>query len=330
MILDRLMPYFEDDLPLLRTPRTIQVLMVRQTHDFTIFRTEESRELNVVTLPRSLHHPHPETRVVMLASKQKAPETRRYAELAKALAFESHVALDKEQKDCSLKDDLCRKCPRCSLFGAVSTKTGQGVDRWNIRHRIEYASAFSVEPYEGIAELLTFNAVNDTTQSTGQALGYSENVGPLVHFGSVVSLVAPTREEFLLYLRTLMSTKEYGAETRTRGGSVNYVLAVLAGWEEVLTSLEWTLALAAVDKEEWPGATDAILAPYVKDAAFPEKVLAITGDEVNALLDEVRSVPLDILRMYGQSANFAQRVEALARGEDGENSGGRRNRRSGG
>jgi CRISPR type I-D-associated protein Csc2 len=161
MALERLQSYWEKDLPLLRTPRTIQILLVRQTHDYSIFRTEESRELNVVALPHSLRHKNSETRVVMLASKQKAPETRRFAELAKALAQETGVTLDQDQQDCSLKDKLCRRCPRCSLFGAVSTETGQGADRWNIRHRIEYASAFSVEPYEAVSELLTFNAVTE-------------------------------------------------------------------------------------------------------------------------------------------------------------------------
>lgn len=326
-MLERLQPYFEADLPLLRTPRTIQILLVRQTHDYTIFRTEESRELNVVTLPHSFRHSSPETRVVMLATKQKAPETRRFAELAKALAEEAGVSLDERQKGCSLKDDLCRKCPRCSLFGAVSTEGGQGADRWNIRHRIEYASAFSVEPYEMVSEMLTFNAVNEKSQSTGQALGYTENVGPLVHFGSVVSLVAPTRDEFLLTLRTILSTKEYGAETRTRGGTVNYVLGVLAGWEEIMTSLEWTLELAERDKATWAESAGDMVATYLKEAAFPDKALAITGEDLSRLLDEVRTAQPDIARMYRQSEEFSGRVEAFARGGDAETGRGRRGRR---
>ncbi|MEM3486492.1 MAG: type I-D CRISPR-associated protein Cas7/Csc2 [Candidatus Methanomethyliaceae archaeon] len=325
-MLERLQPYFEEELPLLRTPRTIQILLVRQTHDFTIFRTEESRELNVVTLPHSFRHTRPETRVVMLASKQKAAETRRFAELAKALASEAGVELDEQQTNCSLKDDLCRKCPRCTLFGAVSIESGQGADRWNIRHRIEYASAFSVEPYEMVSEMLTFNAVNERTQSTGQALGYTENVGPLVHFGSVISLVAPTRDEFLLILRTLLSTKEYGAETRTRGGTVNYILGVLAGWEEIMTSLEWTLELAERDKAQWGESAGEMVARYLREAAFPDKALAITGDELARLLEEVRTTAPDIASMYRQSETFSRQVEALARGVEGENGRGRRRR----
>ncbi len=327
MALERLQSYWEKDLPLLRTPRTIQILLVRQTHDYSIFRTEESRELNVVALPHSLRHKNSETRVVMLASKQKAPETRRFAELAKALAQETGVSLDQDQLDCSLKDKLCRRCPRCSLFGAVSTETGQGADRWNIRHRIEYASAFSVEPYEAVSELLTFNAVTEQSQSTGQALGYTENVGPLVHFGSVVSLVAPTRDEFLLTLLTLLSTKQYGAETRTRGATVNHVLGVLAGWEEVVTSLEWTLALAEGDKANWFEATEAMVAPFLKEATFPDKALAITGPDLAALLDEVRATAPNMAAMYQQSGEFARRVEAFVRGSDNEGGRGRRTRR---
>jgi len=49
--LQPLADYFVEEIPLLRTAKTIQVVAIRQTHDFTVFRTEETRELNIVTLP---------------------------------------------------------------------------------------------------------------------------------------------------------------------------------------------------------------------------------------------------------------------------------------
>ena len=48
-------------IPILRTPKTVQILLIRQTHDYTILRTEETRELNIAITPTSISN-----------SKQKA------------------------------------------------------------------------------------------------------------------------------------------------------------------------------------------------------------------------------------------------------------------
>jgi len=44
-------------IPILRTPKTVQILLIRQTHDYTILRTEETRELNVAVTPTSISNP---------------------------------------------------------------------------------------------------------------------------------------------------------------------------------------------------------------------------------------------------------------------------------
>ena len=163
--LSQLEGLFEPEIPLLQSAKTIQVLVIRQTHDYTIFRTEETRELNVATLPVSMSNPDAVLKAVMLASKQKAPENRMYIKLYRTYAVALGVALDEAVMSCRLKDNLCRMCPRCVLFGAVSTETGQE-SRCNIQHRIEYSSAYSIEPYEEISELITFNAGDTATQST--------------------------------------------------------------------------------------------------------------------------------------------------------------------
>ncbi len=280
---------FEKQAPVLATAKTIQVLVMRQTHDYTIFRTEETRELNVVTLPRSIDDPEAVLKVVFLASKQKAPENRMYATLFKTYAEALGVPLDPEVKACRLKDHLCRKCPRCVLFGAVSTEGGAGQERWNIKHRIEYSSAYSIEPYEDISELITFNAVDPATQSTGQALGYTENVRPIAHFPSVVTLKSVTEEELIWYLKTLMATKSYGAETRVKGDVVNSIVGVAGGYEELITSLEYSLEMAARD---WSGdpvaATHEILEKYKGYAALPDQARVLTGKQLDRLVKGVR------------------------------------------
>ena len=320
---------FEKRTPLLATAKTIQVLVMRQTHDYTIFRTEETRELNVATLPRSINDPEAVLKVVFLASKQKAPENRMYATLFKTYAEALGVSLDPEVKACRLKDHLCRKCPRCILFGAVVTEAGEGQERWNIKHRIEYSSAYSIEPYEDISELITFNAVDTATQSTGQALGYTENIRPIAHFPSVITLKSVTEEELIWYLKTLMATKSYGAETRVKGDVINTIVGIAGGFEELVTSLEFSLEMAARDWASDPvAAAHEILNKYREYAALPEQVRILSPKELDQLIKGVRELKPTkefIESLRDNALQFAEQARQYAKGEAGR--GGRRGRR---
>ena len=238
------------------------------------------------------------------------------------------VQLDQAVLACALKDRLCMKCPRCVLFGAVSVETGREA-RWNIKHRIEYSTAYSVEPYEQIMEILTFNAVDPITQSTEQALGATQNVQPLAHFPSVVTLNSVMEEELIWYLKTLMATKSYGAETRGKGDVVNHILGVVFGYEEVITSLEYSLEMAArrtewLDGSEDPAElTERILQSYAQSAAFPSKVKVMSAEEVSSLVEEVRGFNPDaefIERLATKSASLEEEVLKYI----GESSGRRR------
>lgn len=309
-----------DQPPLLKTPKTIQVLVLRQTHDYTIFRTEETRELNIVALPRHIGDGNQTLRVAMLASKQKAPENRLYASLARQLAQDAGIPLNPEQQACYLKDNLCRQCPRCILFGAVATERGRAQERWNIKHRIEYSTAYSLEPYEAVAEMITFNAVDSATQSTGRALQTTENVEPLVSFPSVVSLNSVTAEELLLYCKTLMACRSYGAESRTRGDMSNHLLALIGGYEEVLTSLEFTLEMSQPPSRN-PGPHDpltqakTIAEKYKQDAAFPSKVKILAGDEMRNWLEALKAFDPDwpfMGKMFNSARAYIAQVQQAA------------------
>ncbi len=299
-ILDRLNDAFVEKPPLLRTPKTIQVLLLRQTHDYSIFRTEETRELNTAVIPASTSDPSQVTRVVFLASKQKAPETRNFAATAK-LYYRKHFPKEAEDSpmedrmNCEIKDRLCRRCPRCILFGAVTTEGGstRETGRWNIKHRIEYSSAFSIEPYELINDVLTFNAVTESTQSTGQALGSTENVAPLVNFPSVVTLNSVTKEEFILVVKNLLSTKSYGAEGRIKGDVVNYICGIVAGNEEVITSLEYALELSGLGLKDIISATTSIIKKYSESAAFKDALIVLDPQQVESLVDEVQEYEIN-------------------------------------
>lgn len=313
--LDKYKDFFEEEIPVYKSANTIQIFLIRETHDFSIFRTEETRELNIVTLPRSIDDFTATIRVVMLASKQKAVENRKLAELIKTYAREYNILQPKDDRlKCSLKDNLCMKCPRCVLFGAVSTK---GEQRWNIKHRIEYSSAYSLEDYEEISELITFNAVETTTQSTGQALGYTENVRPVAHFPSIITLHSVTWKEFLMILKAILATKSYGAETRVKGDTVNHIVGITFGYEELMTSLELTLELAKVGLSgNILETVKNILEQYRNEAVFKDKVMIIAGEELKDFLDKVKRFEITkdfINAMYSESEAFTKKIEEIVK-----------------
>ncbi len=280
--LKKVQDYLVDRISPLVDARVVQVLLVRQTHDYTVLRTEESRELNTVVVPESITSTTPTVKVAFLASKQKAVENRMYSRLLRTV----------KDYECFLKDYLCMKCPRCALFGAVKVKGKAKVD-YNIKHRIEYSTAFSVERYEDLLETMTFNAVGEHDQKTGQALNITHNVKPLANFPSVVTLSSVTWRELVMYLKTLLAAKSYGAETRVKGDVRNVILGLVAGYEEVITSLEYSLELAARWEDDPYKATEEILKKYAGMCASRSNVVFLTADEVQALVEEVQDIPLD-------------------------------------
>jgi CRISPR type I-D-associated protein Csc2 len=273
--------YFVEEISPHLDSRVIQVLVLRQTHDYTVLRTEESRELNTVVVPESITSITPTVKVSFLASKQKAVENRMAAKLLRAV---------KDDYNCHLMMNLCMKCPRCALFGAVNVK---GNREYNIKHRIEYSTCFSIERYEDLLETLTFNAIDDANQTTGQALNLTHNVRPLANFPSVVSLNSVTWRELVLYLKSLLAAKSYGAETRVKGDVRNTILGIVAGHEEVITSLEYSLELADDFERDLHTATEEVLNKYKELCASRSDVVVLTADETQKLVGDVQDISID-------------------------------------
>jgi CRISPR type I-D-associated protein Csc2 len=270
---------------------TVQVLLFREAHDFTIFRTEDTRELNEVSTPRSFTERTTVRRVAFLGGKQKAAESRELQSLLRS----ANTAAAREVADCWLKDKLCGECPRCGLFGAVDVTKGT-VKGANLKHRIEYSTAFSLLPIEEIGDALTFNAVDEKTQKTGQALQTRHVVDPTSLFPSVVTLRSVTTREFGLALKALLMTTSYGAEGRTGGDMRNQVAGIVVGWEEAITSLELTLALAdaAAAGRQIDRAEVATIAETQKAyCGYPTKVAVLTSEQVEQAVTAVQGIELD-------------------------------------
>jgi len=334
--------YLEDTPRILSPPKFVQVIVLRQTNDFSVFRTEASRELNTVLTPRSVSDHDPTLRVAFFGSKQKAVETRAFAaafkeikrssgldetalgKLLEELNIESPSASEANSKieGCRLKDNLCLMCPRCILFGGITVEKGER--EASLKHRIGYSTAYSLESYEEIATSITFNAVYEEAETTGQALGTVYSVDPVANFPSISTLRAPTINELMMYLKVLDTTAEYGAETRVRGRVRNHVIGLAAGMQELLTPLELTLELAEKRREfekspeEIAKMTHEILKKYTRYASFGSSAKILSADELAVVLQEawetvltrefVSSCLLGSLRFFKEAREALQRI----------------------
>jgi CRISPR type I-D-associated protein Csc2 len=292
-----MVPYLvETPHPLLEA-KTIQIVLLREILDYTILRTEETREVNTVITPLSINGGHNEQRAAFLGSKQKAVESRELERMLRTATRSAQIS----KPDCYLKDGLCLECPRCALFGATNVQSG--AEKFgNIKHRIEYSTNFSLLPYKEIGEATTFNGISDVTQMTGQTLGTRYSVIPATLFPGIVTLRSVTQREFVLAIKTLLASKSYGAESRIGGDVRNTIVGLVAGWEEVITPLELTLEFygrcVESKDEKQPQAldgntTEGILKAYKEYAGNPDKVKVFTTDEVDKIVESVAQQPLD-------------------------------------
>lgn len=266
--------------------KTIQLVFFRQALDFTVLRTEESREINHAVTPRSTSDGTSIRRVAFLGSKQKAAESRRL----QSLLASANEASGRDATECYLKDHLCGRCPRCGLFGAVSTVAGSNEP--NLKHRIEYGTAYSLRPYEEVCEALTFNAVDEKTQKTGSAFQSRPVVVPLTLFPSIVTLRSVTATEVALALKAILATTSYGAESRIGGDMRNLLAGVVVGWEEIVTPLEMALELSSGDATV--AAVAEALTRYKERAALKSRVAVLTEGQLDELATAVQDVELDL------------------------------------
>jgi len=175
------------------------------------------------------------------------------------------------------------------LYGATALS-----NEANIRHRIDYATAFSLLTYDVLTEEITFNAVDERSQMTGQALGARHVVRPASLFPSIVTLRSVTQRELVLAIKTLLSTKNYGAETRIGGDCRNTVIGIVAGWEEIITPLELTLELYDTRETlERDPLAELLQREYRSRAGSPSKVRILSSKEIDEVVSECAAVDLN-------------------------------------
>lgn len=328
-------PYLEPTIRPLIKMKTVQILLLREALDYLILRTEDTREINEVVTPSTRTQKDKDDRdipvgeirrVAFLGGKQKSVESRELERLLRTMSESSGFAQTEKQQrtvknekisDCYLKDRLCLRCPRCGLFGATSMG-----DDANIKHRIEYSSAFSLLPYEEITDEVTFNAINDRLQTTGSkgegfALGTRPCVRPGTLFASIVTLRSATPHELMLVLKVLLSARSYGAESRTAGDLRNHIVGIIGGLEEVITPLEFTLECEkqldkiAKEKERVTVIEEAV-ATYWRICSQPSQVLLLSasGEKGDSKLriENGLATLLQAVREYSIGKEFLERA----------------------
>lgn len=261
------------------------VAIVRRTQDYAAFRTEADKYTNSVATPASRNSEELMERALMLASKQKAVERRHQNKIVRDLLPEAG--------QCYLKDYLCLECPVCMLNGGIKAVKGAG--EIAIKSRVLYQTAFSVMPFENIVESITFNAVDEKTTKTDQALGERELIKPDSHFVSVVSILAPTLDELKLYLYSLLHTTRYGAETRGIGVMENRLLSLVLSDAEEFSALGLTMDVYGelVEGKESPklnheSILDVIQGVSMKRLAGARIRKVFTGEEIVTLEKDLR------------------------------------------
>jgi CRISPR type I-D-associated protein Csc2 len=291
--------------------KTIQLIVMREVLDYAVLRTEETRELNTVATPLSINTADQTiVRVAFLATKQKAAESRLLEQMLRTATADVGMQVT----ECYLKDNLCLECPRCGLFGATSVESGKG-NRANIKHRIEYATAYSLLPFEDVESATTFNGINDLNQTTGQALGTRYAVIPATIFPSIVTLRSVTLTEVILTIKTLLACKSYGAETRIGGDMRNTIIGIVAGWEEVITPLELTLELYDRRDQISGDIVKTTVEQYLPYAGNPDRMHVFSPTEVEALVKAAADTPLNQDLLQKAYTDVAQYRETQAGGK---------------
>lgn len=294
--------------------KTIQLILMREVLDYTVLRTEETRELNTAATPLSINGDGDALRVAFFGSKQKAAESRQLEQMLRTATKEEKVDVPSGAKHegCYLKDNLCLRCPRCALFGGTNVEAAKEEKFAQIKHRLEYGTAYSLLPFEDVESATTFNAITDLNQVVGQALGTRYAVAPATVFPSIVTLRSVTLTEVILVIKMLRACRSYGAESRIGGDMRNSIFGIAGGWEEVITPLELTLELydkrpktndnaegaengsdAEKERAEINGDTvKKIVKKYETFAGNPDKVTIFEPAQVDKIVEEAAKTPL--------------------------------------
>jgi len=317
--LDKLQPYLSKEIPEVMPARYVQLVIIRQLESHAIF-TTEGDDLTTRKVRAGRQSDDIIPRLMMTNRKVLATERRLGKETMRAVGIFPEIAED----SCYL-GKLCGKCLDCILCGFAALK-GKG----NMNSRVLTDEGWSLDSRNGFnTDNMTFNAINERTRGTGQALGDNDVILPGTLFVNVTTLKGVTTHELLYWLYCTHFTRRYGADASRMGKMRNHIVGLVGSNVEALSSLDLTqrfydVAKDASDPEVLATKSDDVVTAAL-NALKLKGYVHLKRDETDALMQDFLSKhgEGDALRAWLREANaqaeqYAAKKSKKVRGEETE------------
>jgi len=192
-----------------------QIIVNRKLESFGQFVTEGRDEVNTTII-------NGEDRPFIFGTKLRAVERRTIMNRVRKV-LKNDCYLKVHEKGDSGISGLCLSCPACYLFGGTYAP-GTGKIQVNERSKVNYSEAY---PFMGggIRDV-TFNAVDEQENITGQALGINQIIEPR-DFINVVDVETDNEDWVKLLVWGIEHSNRYGANVRIYGQMKNEILGVI-------------------------------------------------------------------------------------------------------
>ncbi len=211
-----------DDLQVLSRGRYLQLVARITLLDDAIIRSNEPEEV------LSYHYSNGLGNRFIVPWRKVKGKVRR-------LAMEQQRGLGIAQ-DCSLKNNLCMRCPSCLMFGGTG-ETSETKAGYNLLSRVLGETFISTMP-AGSANSYTANAVDEKTLSTEQAFMTLLKVPAETAFLGVVTLKDPTPKLAAILVDNLERLTRLGASTREWGRCRTDLLGYILSDRETLATYD--------------------------------------------------------------------------------------------
>lgn len=217
----------------------ITVLIERIAESECIFRTEGSGEgLNKELLYLGIENRKQENRAVISKRKQAAVERRTGREV---LRKNDLLFTTAKKALCELnKNTPCGKCLDCIIYGYA---VGDGGAQ---KSRVIYDNAYSILPFDEVADKKTFNALyengtmRDEKGTASSSINEDEYIKPGTIFLDMITFKDLTLDEFVYSLGNILRSRRYGAMSSRIGKVKNELIKVIISDCEIFSNLELT------------------------------------------------------------------------------------------
>ena len=313
---DKLQPYLCQEIPEVMPAQYVQLIIIRQLESHAIF-TTEGDDLTTRRVRAGRKETNIISRLMMTNRKVLATERRLGKETMRALEIFST-----DRNTCFLGKQ-CGKCLDCILCGFAALK-----QLGNMNSRVLTDEGWSLAARSGFnTDNITFNAINERTRGTGQALGDSDVILPGTLFINVTTLKGVTAYEMLYWLYCTHFTRRYGADASRMGKMRNHIIGIVGSNVEALSSLDlaqrfYDVNKDATDPEELAEKADQAVSAALSDLKLKNSVhlkRTETDTLLSAFLDKY--VEGEELRKWLRVANsqaeqYATKKATKAKGEE--------------